>query len=148
MLGRKDSNHFRGTTTLIAKGAVITGDLHFSGNLEVEGTISGNVIAVDGAEARVRVLQSGLVEGIIDVPVVIINGRVHGDTHASSQLYLAAHAIVEGNIRYQSLEIEKGAQVNGGFDHIAPVPQEDDKTDRKVAPFKPNTVAEESMVSC
>ena len=51
-----------GSTTLIAEGTELEGDLHFKGNLEVEGSIVGNILSED-ENARVRVLQGGSVHG-------------------------------------------------------------------------------------
>lgn len=145
MLGKKKAYHFAETTTLIARGAVVTGDFTFSGNLEIEGCIRGNIIATEGSDSRVRVLEAGLVEGNIDVPNVVVNGRVLGEINAPGQLQLAAAAVVDGNVHYQLLEIENGAQVNGGFVRLADAGRE--QHPENVASFKPKTVAEECMVS-
>lgn len=116
------SSHLQvGATTLIAKATDIQGDLHFSGNLEIEGTLTGNIIAKDGESASLRVLQDGKVIGKIQVPLVIINGTVEGDVHCSKHLELAAKADVKGNVYYHFLEVVKGAQVNGKLVHQAPV---------------------------
>ncbi len=106
-----------GTTTLIASGTHIKGDICFSGNLEIEGEVTGNILAEDGAEARVRVLQEGHVRGNLNVPNVVINGRVEGAIQAKSHVELASNAVVEGDVHYSLVEIEKGAQVNGSFVH-------------------------------
>jgi len=107
-----------GATTLIAKTTEIEGDLHFSGNLEIEGTMTGNIIAKDGESASLRVLQDGKVIGKIQVPLVIINGKVEGEVFSSKHLELAAKADVRGNVHYHFLEVVKGAQVNGKLIHV------------------------------
>lgn len=108
------SSHLQvGATTLIARTTEIQGDLHFSGNLEIEGTLTGNIIAKDGETASLRVLQEGRVIGKIQAPLVIINGKVEGEVYSSKHLELAAHADVKGNVYYHFLEVVKGAQVNG-----------------------------------
>ena len=106
-----------GNTTLIAGGTHVIGDIHFSGNLEVEGQITGNVVAEDGTDARVRILPDGKVVGDVRVPVVVINGHIEGNIFSSNQVELADKAVVEGNLHYVLIEIEKGAQVNGSFVH-------------------------------
>jgi cytoskeletal protein CcmA (bactofilin family) len=120
MFGKSESHLHVGATTLISKLTEMTGDLHFSGNLEIEGTFHGNVIAKDGSNASLRVLHDGKVHGKIHVPIVIINGHVEGEIHSSKHLELAAKATVKGNLHYQFLEVVKGAQVNGKMVHIAP----------------------------
>ena len=106
-----------GATTLVAGGTSVVGDIHFAGNLEVEGHITGNIKADDGADARVRILPQGRVVGDITVPVVVINGRIEGNIYSNHQVELAAKAVVDGNLHYCLIEIEKGAQVNGNFVH-------------------------------
>ena len=46
---------------------------------------------------------------------MIVSGRIEGDIYAAKQVELASQAVVKGDIHYALLEIEKGAQVNGGF---------------------------------
>lgn len=111
------TNFAAGSTTLIASGTHVLGDVRYAGNLEVEGQITGNIMAEDGADARVRVLPKGCVVGDVSVPVVVINGRIEGNIYSSLQVELAANAEVEGDLHYALIEIEKGAQVNGNFVH-------------------------------
>ena len=106
-----------GSTTLIAAGTHVVGDVHFSGNLEVEGQVTGNIVAEEDSSARVRILPEGRVVGDVRVPVVVINGHIEGNIYSSTQVELADKAVVEGNLNYMLIEIEKGAQVNGNFVH-------------------------------
>ncbi|OUS09925.1 hypothetical protein A9Q89_12155 [Gammaproteobacteria bacterium 53_120_T64] len=115
---RKDKKHKRGTATptLIAKGTCIIGDIHFSGSLEIEGQVTGNIeAAADDAEACVRILDTGVVIGQVRAPVVTVSGNIEGNIYAAAQVELACKAVVKGDIHYALLEIEKGAHVNGGF---------------------------------
>ena len=84
------------------------------GNLEVEGEVIGNISA-EGTQSKVRVLQSGTVSGDIAVATIIVNGHVKGDIHASELVELAAKAVVEGDLNYNLIGIEKGAEVVGRF---------------------------------
>ena len=106
-----------GSTTLIAAGTHVVGDIHFSGNLEVEGQVTGNIVAEEDSSARVRILPEGRVVGDVRVPVVVINGHIEGNIYSSTQVELADKAVVEGNLNYMLIEIEKGAQMNGNFVH-------------------------------
>ena len=119
MLGSKDKGSFSSSnsTTLISRDTEIVGDVMFGGNLDVEGTIRGNVIAQSGKDAVVRIVEKGLVEGEIRAPSVIINGSVKGDVYSSKHLELAAKARVEGNVEYTLVEMAVGAEVNGALKH-------------------------------
>ncbi|MDM3872596.1 polymer-forming cytoskeletal protein [Porticoccus sp. W117] len=113
------NNYSNGATTLIAEGTEITGEIRFHGNLEVEGRVIGNIVALDDNKARVRVLQTGQVQGEVQAPSVVVNGLVEGDLKVSHQLELAARAVVDGNVHYRLIEVEKGAQVNGNFIRVS-----------------------------
>ncbi len=115
---RRDKKNRRGTDTptLISKGTCIVGEIHFSGSLEIEGQVNGNIKAADDdADTCVRIRDTGVVIGQVKVPIVIVSGRIEGDIYAAKQVELASQAVVKGDIHYVLLEIEKGAQVNGGF---------------------------------
>ncbi len=104
-----------GGITLISKGTKIKGDLHFSGNLEVEGVIEGNIIADDNSVGAVRILETGLVKGQVKAPIIVINGNVEGDVISTEHIELANKAVVIGNVYYHLIEMVKGAQVNGSL---------------------------------
>jgi cytoskeletal protein CcmA (bactofilin family) len=122
-------------TTLISKATELTGDLHFSGVLEVEGKIRGNIYADEDSSAEVRIRESGLVQGEIKVPSVIINGLVEGDVHSSQHLELAAKARVVGNVYYHLIEMVMGSEVNGSLTH------------RSTADFNPRQLGQEKSAA-
>ena len=106
---------FNNNHTLISKGTSIVGDVHFSGDLQVEGRVKGNILVEGGNDAKLVIADKGIVEGEIRVPMVVINGKVIGNVYSSKHLELAAKAVVEGNVHYQLIEMVKGAQVNGSL---------------------------------
>ncbi|KGD65046.1 hypothetical protein Y5S_01480 [Alcanivorax nanhaiticus] len=98
--------------TLIAPSAKVSGDVEFTGGLHVQGTVEGN-ISVGKEGGRLIIGETGVVKGEIQVPQVVINGRVEGDVHATENLELAEKASVEGNVYYLMIEMVMGARVNG-----------------------------------
>ena len=86
------------TNSLVSRTTEIVGDIHFSGELIIEGRIKGNIYAEDDSSALIRVLEKGSVEGEICVPSVIINGLVKGDVRSTKHIELAAKAVVAGNV--------------------------------------------------
>lgn len=119
MLGSKKDNKFaKGGHTLFDQALEVEGDVRFGGTLDVEGTVKGNISAVDGVDALVRILEKGQVIGDIRAPKIIVDGQVNGDVYATAHLELAAKAVVNGNVHYQIIEMVKGAQVNGNLVHI------------------------------
>lgn len=102
-------------TTLVSKQTEVIGDIKFTGDLEIQGIVRGNIVAKADSGATVRVVEDGLVEGEIRAPKVIVNGQIKGDVHASDHVELAAKATVEGNVHYNLIEMVKGSQVNGSL---------------------------------
>lgn len=99
--------------TLIGEKTRLKGDLKFSGGLHIDGQVDGSVVASESGEAVVHLSESSLVKGKLKAPVVIVNGRVEGDIHASERLELREKARVSGNIHYRSIEMRLGSEVNG-----------------------------------
>lgn len=104
-------------TTLISKTTEITGDIHFSGALEIEGKVFGNIYADDDSSSEIRIRETGLVKGEIQSPLVIINGMVEGNVYSSSHIELASKARVQGNVYYHLIEMVMGSEVNGSLSH-------------------------------
>ncbi len=106
---------FSNTQTLISRTTQLKGDLTFSGELQLEGKLVGNIYAEDQKDARLVIADTGVVEGEIRVPVVIVNGTVIGNIYSSKQLEMAAKGLVKGTVHYHSIQMVKGAQVNGSM---------------------------------
>lgn len=114
-----------GVETLIGERVRICGDLHFSGGLYVEGRIEGAVVAEEPTSGAVLTLaESGCIEGEVTAPVVILNGRLIGDVHASERIELGAGAKVEGNVYYKVVEMAAGATLTGRLIHEDGTPKQ------------------------
>ena len=109
-----------GSTTLISSETTITGDISFTGQLDVEGTVIGSIQAAS-ADATLRVVSGGRVAGEIKVPHATVNGKVEGDVHSSERLVLSDRAVVDGDVYYNLIEMSAGAKVNGGLRHSSNV---------------------------
>ncbi|RZA36187.1 MAG: polymer-forming cytoskeletal family protein [Lysobacteraceae bacterium] len=104
--------------TLIGPQVTLHGDLVFSGGLYVEGRIHGKVLAEEGSHAVLTLAEQGRIEGEVQVPVVILNGELHGDVYASDRVELAAKARVLGNVHYKVVEMRAGATLTGRLIHV------------------------------
>lgn len=103
--------------TLISNKMSITGDVHFSGGLHIDGRIEGTVYAEEGSDAVLRISDIGEVFGDVYAPHIIINGTVHGNVYSSEDLELASKASIHGNVYYHLIEMAMGAAVNGSLLH-------------------------------
>lgn len=106
---------FSNNHTLISHATHVKGDLYFTGELTIQGKVTGNIYAENEKDAKLAIADTGMVEGEIRAPVIIVNGKVHGDIHSSKHLELAAKGNVTGTVHYQSIEMVKGAQLNGSM---------------------------------
>lgn len=103
--------------TLIGAQTEIRGDVLFSGGLHVDGRIKGKVLSSPGEDASLSVSENGSIEGDVSVPMLTVNGLVSGNIFASDTMVLAANARVTGNVYYNRLEVQAGAEVNGQMVH-------------------------------
>jgi len=103
----------KGGHTLFDSEVEIDGNVKFSGTLDIEGTVNGDVLASSDSDALIRVRENGCVNGDIRAPKIVINGRINGDVYSLEHLELASEAEVNGNVHYQQIEMVKGAHVNG-----------------------------------
>ena len=118
MFGSKKRQDSQSGTTLIARNTRVEGALRYAGDLHIEGHVAGDIYAEDGAHSVVKILENGRVDGEVHSTEVVVNGHVAGDIHATKQLYLAEKAVIEGNVHYATIEIERGAQINGKLVHV------------------------------
>ena len=103
-------------TTLISQGTELSGDISFSGTLEILGTVKGNIVSVQ-TDARVRVLNGGSVEGDIKAAIIEVNGSIKGNIVALDRLCLEPNCTVSGNIIYSNMEMRTGAQLIGSCNY-------------------------------
>ena len=133
--------------TLVSRTTEVVGDIHFNGELIIEGRVIGKIYADDDSSAVIRVAEKGVVEGEICVPTAIINGLVQGDVRSSTHVELSAKAVVLGNVYYKTIEMVMGSELNGNLKHLGinqhePSPSVEDKkfiTDEEIAALATQT---------
>lgn len=96
-----------GVPSVISADMKIVGAVQSQGDLQVEGTIEGDV-----SSRNVSISGSAVVRGSITADSVRVAGTVKGGVTAKA-VTLAGSAKVEGDIVHQSLSIETGAAFEG-----------------------------------
>ena len=103
----------------------VTGNINIKGKLEVTGSIEGNSSAeevfADGAEitgeihanGSVKVGQGTVVKGNISATSAVLAGAVKGDIDVQGPVILDSTAIIMGNIKSKSIQINNGAVIEG-----------------------------------
>ena len=102
---------------LIGPQVTIRGDVTFAGGLYVEGRVVGQITAEEGGESTLTLAENAVVQGQVRARVIVIAGRLEGDAWASERIELTPTARVNGNIHYQVVEMQAGAQLTGRLIH-------------------------------
>ena len=95
--------------TIVGASTVLEGALRSTGNLNVSGTVVGDV-AVEG---RTMVMPGGVVDGEVTSTSAEVAGRITGTLVVRERLVLRPTAVIDGDIRAGALVIEEGAVFNG-----------------------------------
>lgn len=102
----------------------LVGDISFSGLLQLKGNIYGNVIAPSDSGATLLVEANATITGEVRAPYIMVKGKVTGDVFAR-RINLKPGAVVIGNIHYDDIELEQGANLAGRL-----ISTKDDTTSR------------------
>ncbi len=94
---------------IIGASTTVEGTLRSSGNVNISGTVDGNV----EVEGRTMVMPGGVVEGEVVSTSAEIAGTVRGKVVVTERLVLKASAVIDGDIRTGKLVVEDGATFNG-----------------------------------
>ncbi len=97
------------TFSVIGADVVITGDISASADLHVDGTIDGDIKCSSLVQG-----ESSKISGAVMAEVARLSGHVSGSITAR-ELTILKSATVEGDVHYDALTIEQGAQVDGRF---------------------------------
>jgi cytoskeletal protein CcmA (bactofilin family) len=119
-------------TTVIAKGCSISGQLKLESDIQIDGTIEGQIEAAK----TLIISRSGMVSGEVHASRVLINGDFEGTCYAD-QIEILSCGRVTGTIYSDNLSIEQGGKFNG-ITHAAEVRQEvlQDKSKLEQVPKK------------
>ena len=128
-------------TTYITKGTKLTGDLETDGSVDVIGTIEGSVsckgkvvvggtvkgditsgeLYANGARIEgniksygsVKVGVGSMIIGSIEGESAVIAGAVNGDIDVKGPVIVDSTAVIMGNIKSRSVQINNGAVIEG-----------------------------------
>jgi cytoskeletal protein CcmA (bactofilin family) len=131
-----ESGDFKASTPKAKPPAsVISADLHITGNvkttgdIQVEGTVEGDIRA-----HLLTIGETATINGEVMADDVVINGRVVGRVRGL-KVRLTATARVEGDIIHKTIAIESGAHFEGS------VQREEDPLTKAARDTKPVTAA-------
>ena len=100
---------FNNVQTMIGAEAVVNGPIKLRGGIIVYGKVYGD-IHTDGP---VRITLSGEIIGDVQASDAHIGGRIQGNVTVSNRIVLGRKSELKGDLIYNSLVIEDGAQFEG-----------------------------------
>ena len=108
------NNGFAGddNITLLAKGVVLTGEIHVEGTVRIDGRLDGEI----QTKGQVIIGEDGLVQGTITAGTVISSGRIKAKVTASERVQLLKTATLIGEVHTPVLIMEEGARIQGVTD--------------------------------
>lgn len=101
----------RSAPSLISGDMKLTGSIVSEGEIQVDGTIEGDVRA-----SALTIGDTGAINGEIIAETIVVRGKVEGHIRAR-KVQLASSAKVTGDITHSSLSIEAGAAMEGQVKH-------------------------------
>ncbi len=109
--------------SLLSSDLHITGNVKTTGDIQVEGTVEGDIRA-----HLLTIGESATIKGEITADDVVINGRIVGRVRGL-KVRLTSTARVEGDIIHKTIAIESGAHFEGSVQR-----QDDPLSPGKAAP--------------
>lgn len=97
--------------TVIGEGVHLNGTLEFSGVVRVYGKLSGKIKAAK--DSLLILMESSVVEGLLEIDSVVVAGFVLGDIRAKSRVAIEGTGRIIGNIETPTIKIDFGAYIEG-----------------------------------
>lgn len=100
------------TDDLRIEGTVI-GDVSFERDCELHGYVEGNVSAMGEYDGKLELCPDAVVVGDVFGKDVIVSGATKGLVSAKNHLEIANSAIVQGDLKASTMQINHGSAIEG-----------------------------------
>lgn len=98
-------------STLIGRDVTIKGDINATADLHIDGRIEGDITCAALIQG-----EASTIVGTITTETARLAGTINGSISAR-ELTVLRTARIEGDVQYDALTIEQGAEVEGRFSH-------------------------------
>lgn len=109
--GRQDQQ----SKLIVGRDITLNGEIATCDHLVVEGTVTATV--KDGQ--TIEILEKGSFSGQVEIEQADIAGKFNGDLTVRGKLVIRSTAIITGNIRYGSLQVDHGAVINSNLSALS-----------------------------
>lgn len=100
-----------GTPSIIATDVRIIGDVMTNGEIQLDGTVEGDVRA-----SSLTLGETGMVKGTVTADTINVKGSVEGQIRGRS-VRVEKTAKIRGDLCHEIVSVEAGAIVEGNFSH-------------------------------
>ncbi|WP_066528050.1 polymer-forming cytoskeletal protein [Erythrobacter sp. CCH5-A1] len=97
------------TFSVIGADVIITGNIKASADLHIDGSILGDITCASLVQG-----EKSTINGVVTAETARLAGKVTGSITAK-ELVILKTARIEGDVHYDALTIEQGAEVDGRF---------------------------------
>ena len=94
---------------IIRKGTEIKGDITCTGDIRIDGSLSGSLVS----EGKIVVGVSGIIDGEVSCKNADVSGKIKAKLVVKELLQLKSSANISGDINTNKLSIEPGANFTG-----------------------------------
>ena len=112
------------STSLVAHGTSLSGDLVFNKELVIAGSVNGSINCNGDDNSVVKILEGGQLIGEINAPVVEIFGHVEATVIGSVSVSVGPTAKVTGVLRFKQLQVSPGALITGELVPISDIKED------------------------
>ena len=133
--GRSMATRSNSTFSVLGSDLAIKGDIKASADLHIDGSVEGDIACSSLVQG-----ETSTVTGAIKAESARLAGTVNGSI-AARELVILKSAKINGDVFYDALTIEQGAQVEGRFAH------RDAKKAAQAAPSQPQANRPELQVA-
>lgn len=95
--------------TVIGSGTAITGTLHGSASVRIDGMVEGEI----NIDNDIIISKGAVIKAKIQGHNIQVAGNVIGNVEAAGKLDIMADGIVEGDVIVKTLQIANGATLTG-----------------------------------
>lgn len=99
---------------IIGTGVSFNGDIRVDGRVSVSGQVKGSIDALD-----LRVELGGRVDGQVRVNNLEVKGSIGQDVTSNDSVMVHSTGLIQGQLRCDELEIDRGGRVIGKVDRIS-----------------------------
>ncbi len=98
-----------GQETIIAQGVKVEGDFTSSGDVVIDGEVTGSIQTA----ASLRVGETAHIHADVSASSAVVAGEIQGNVRIAERLELLESSIVHGDVDCQTLSVAPGAKING-----------------------------------